>query len=83
MLFVLLSLLSISYVQISVDRYKRADFRFSHCAFRDIIGCNNFMCVDCPDAQERYQIYLHSKQLKQIDYGKIYPFPQETSTCPF
>lgn len=84
LLFVLLSLLSTSSLLISVDRRELAVFRFSHCVYRDIIGCNDFMCFDfCRNPQETYQIYLHSKQLKQTDYEKNYPFPQETPTCPF
>ena len=71
-----------------MDRYKRADFRFSTCPYRDIIGCNNFMCVDCYDAQETYSIYLTQLSKRQFwqnlkDYEKNYPFPQESSTCPF
>ncbi len=84
LLFVLLSLLSTSSLLISVDRRELAVFRFSHCVYRDIIGCNDFMCFDfCRNPQETYDIYLHSKQLKQTDYEKNYPFPQETPTCPF
>ena len=82
--FVLSFLLSTSSLLISVDRRELAVFRFSHCVYRDIIGCNDFMCFDfCRDSQETYQIYLNSKQLKQTDYEKNYPFPQETPTCPF
>lgn len=67
-----------------MDRRELAVFRFSHCVYRDIIGCNDFMCFDfCRDSQETYQIYLNSKQLKQTDYEKKYPFPQETPACPF
>ena len=67
-----------------MDRRELAVFRFSHCGYRDIIGCNDFMCFDfCRNPQETYDIYLHSKQLKQTDYEKNYPFPQETPTCPF
>ena len=84
MLFVLLSLLSTSSLLISVDRRELAAFRFSHCVYRDIIGCNDFMCFDfCRNPQETYNIYLNSKRLKQNDYEKNYPFPQETPTCPF
>lgn len=84
LLFALSFPLLISLLQISVDRRELAVFRFSHCVYRDIIGCNDFMCFDfCRNPQETYQIYLHSKQLKQTDYEKNYPFPQETPTCPF
>ena len=91
LLFVLLSLLSTSYVLISVDKYKNADFRFANCPYRDIIVCNNFMCVDCVNATERYNYFLRIKNhqnddwqiFKQYFYEKNYPFPQESSTCPF
>lgn len=84
LLFVLSFPLLISSVRISVDRRELAVFRFSHCVYRDIIGCNDFMCFDfCRNPQETYDIYLHSIQLKQTDYEKNYPFPQETPTCPF
>lgn len=67
-----------------MDRRELAVFRFSHCGYRDIIGCNDFMCFDfCRNPQETYDIYLHSKQLKQTYYEKNYPFPQESTTCPF
>lgn len=91
LLFVLLSLLSTLSLLISVDKYKRADFRFAHCPYRDIIGCNDFMCVDCVNSTERYNFYLRIKNnqiddwqiFKQYFYEKNYPFPQESSTCPF
>ena len=75
----------------SVDKYKRADFRFAHCPYRDIIGCNDFMCVDCVNSTERYNLYLRIKNhqnddwqiFKQYFYEKNYPFPQESTTCPF
>lgn len=67
-----------------MDKYERAAFRFSHCAYRDLIGCIDFMCVDCPDSRETYQIFLNSENKKErIAYEKDYPFPQETSSCPF
>lgn len=71
-----------------MDKYKRADFRFSTCPYRDVIGCNNFMCVDCYDAQETYSIYLTQLSKRQFwqnlkDYEKNYPFPETISTCLF
>lgn len=70
-----------------MDRYERADFRYSICPYRDIIGCNNFMCVDCPDSSETYNLFLHYKQIKQFNYEKDYPFPtslfETDSSCPF
>nr|DAN44692.1 MAG TPA: hypothetical protein [Microviridae sp.] len=49
------------------------------------------MCVDCVNATERYNYYLRIKNhqnddwqiFKQYFYEKNYPFPQESSTCPF
>nr|DAJ93624.1 MAG TPA: hypothetical protein [Microviridae sp.] len=91
LLFVLLSLLLTSLQLTSVDKYKTADFRYANCPYRDIIGCNNFMCVDCVNSTERYNYYLRIKNhqnddwqiFKQYFYEKNYPFPQESSTCPF
>nr|DAK16791.1 MAG TPA: hypothetical protein [Microviridae sp.] len=49
------------------------------------------MCVDCVNSTERYNLYLRIKNhqiddwqiLKKYNYEKNYPFPQESSTCPF
>lgn len=91
LLFVLSFPVSTSLLLISVDRYKRADFRYANCLYRDLIGCNNFMCVDCVDSTERYNYHLRIKNhqyddwqiFKQYFYEKNYPFPQESTTCPF
>ncbi len=78
----------ILYVQISMDKYKHADYRYSHCPYRDIIGCNNFMCVDCSDEKERYLTYLEYERRrlywqKLKTYEKNYPFPETINTCPY
>ena len=91
LLFVRLYLLLTSLLLTSVDKYKRADFRFVNCPYRDIIGCNDFMCVDCVDSTERYNLFLRIKNhqiddwqiFKKYNYEKNYPFPQESTTCPF
>lgn len=62
---------------------ERADFRFANCPYRDIIGCNNFMCLDCPSESETYSMYLHYKQLKQLNNEKDYPFCENPCPCPF
>ena len=70
-----------------MDRYELADLRYSTCPYRDIIGCNNFMCVDCPDASETYNLFLHYNQIRHFNYEKNYPFPtplsETDSSCPF
>ena len=88
LLFVRLRLLLTLFVQIFMDKYEKADFRYSSCPYRDIIHCNNFMCVDCYDVQETYSIYLRQLSIrqswqKQIDYEKNYLFSPEDAPCPF
>nr|DAK17523.1 MAG TPA: hypothetical protein [Microviridae sp.] len=49
------------------------------------------MCVDCVNSTERYNLYLRiiNHQIddwqifKKYYYEKNYPFPQESTTCPF
>lgn len=62
---------------------ERADFRFSICPYREIIGCNNFMCLDCPDEEQTYQRFLFSQKLKLYHYEKNLIFSQNSSPCPF
>ena len=92
LLFVLLSLLSISQLQPSVDKRELAAFRHANCPYRDIIGCTDFMCFDfCRNPYETYQIHLKYVNhqfddwniFKKYNYEKNYPFPQESTTCPF
>ena len=75
-----------------MDSYlDRIDRRFASCSVRDIVGCNNFMCMSCPDPLETLSLYNFSQKLKnckneserkRLLFERLL-FTQRQEACPF